>query len=196
MALFIECDELTEKEKEVRHNLIYLFNPCLKFIFNKRPQFKEYAYNSCRQTAIFSAAFLINALSARCTVYEASFSDVLHGKKVDYVHAFVIAEDGKNRILVDVSRTERLLLFHSIEGLLYPKVEGYMDLRMKSYEKLDFYNLFLTDEPEFLTGQRPVDVMEQALALYDNLKNKTRIEQLTFAAKIYDETTKIGGEFL
>lgn len=195
MALFIECDGLSDKEKEIRHNLIYLFNPCLKFIFNQKPQFKEYAYNSCRQTAVFSAIFLMNALPAQCTVFEASFSDILHGQKVTYNHAFVIAEDKDNKLLVDVSRTERKLLFQPTEGIIYPKVEGYMHMNLISYKELDLHGMFLTEEPEFLTGDKPVDVMEKAIALYDNLRLKSKMEQLSFASKIYDQTTNIGGEF-
>lgn len=195
MALFVECEGLSDKELEVRHNLIYLFNPCLKFIFNQRPEFRQYAYNSCRQTAIFSAAFLMNALPAKCTVYEGKFSDVIHGEKVTYDHAFTIAEDGENRLLIDVSRTQRKLLFQPLEGFIYPKVEGYMDLELLEYKELDFYNLLLTEAPEYLSGKKPVETMEWAVKLYNNLKNKPKSEQIVFASDIYNKTTEIGGEF-
>lgn len=196
MALFIECDELTEHEKQVRHELIYLLNPCLKFIFNQRPAFREYAYNSCRQTAIFSAVYLQNALPAMCTVYEGTFSDIINGRKVDYEHAFVIASFKKRELLVDISRTQRKLLFCITKGVRYPKVKGYEDAELLSYKKLDFHELFASRQPEFLTGKIPADVMYEALTLLENLKKKPKSEQIVFASKIYDEMTEIGGEFL
>lgn len=200
MALYVECGGLTDEEKKARNELIYIFNPCLKFLFDQYPQFKQYAYNSCRQTAIFSTAFLSEIMAGYSfQLYEGNFSDILHGQKVEYAHAFAIGQNGTRRILVDVSRTERKLLFHLLpdNGIVaYPKVEGYMFLTMSSFGKQDWRELLMSKMPEFLTGMRPIEVCVKATELACNLKAKTKGEQLTFAEKIYNKTTKIGDEFL
>lgn len=196
MPLYVECNGLTDSEKQIRHELIYLFNSCLKFLFNQKPHFKEYAYNSCRQTAIFSAAYLMNVLPGSYAVYEGNFSDVLHGEKVDYVHAFVIRSYQSKKFLIDVSRTQRKLLFQPVDKIDYPNVEGYENIKLLSYNMLDFMELLSSTEREFLTEKRPMDVFCETLTLMNKLRAKTKHEQLVFAAKVYDETTEIGGEFL
>ena len=197
MALYIECEHLTEEEKKARHELIYLFNPCLKAIFDKSPKFQAYAYNSCRQTAIFSSIFLLKVLKDyHIDTYEGNFSDVIQGNKTEYEHAFAIVYNGKRKLLVDVSRTERQLLFKTTVNIVYPKVNGYEEIKLLDYKKFDFFSMFLMEEPEYITGMRPVEVYQEAEEMYNWLKTKSKSEQINFAYKIYSKTTKIGGEFV
>lgn len=195
--LFIDCDKLTPDEKKFRHELIYLFNPCLKFLFNQHQAFREYAYNSCRQTAIFSAEFLKwVGMPGRFDVYEGNFTDVIYGQKTKYVHAFVIAVTAGRKLLIDVSRTQRKLLFEPVDKIEYPKHEGYENLKLIDYQKMDIEPLINTDIPEFITGKLPAEVMQEALILYNELKSKEKSAQIVFASNVYNQTTEIGDEFI
>lgn len=197
MALYMECEYLTEEEKKARHELIYLFNPCLKAIFDKSPKFQAYAYNSCRQTAVFSSVFLLKALKGyHIDTYEGNFSDVIQGQKTEYEHAFAIAYNDKRKLLIDVSRTERQLLFKTTVNIVYPNIGGYKNCKLLSYDKFDFYSMFLIQEPEYITGLKPAEAYQEAEEMYNWLKAKPKSEQINFAHKIYSKTTKIGGEFV
>lgn len=195
--LYIECEHLTKEEQDIRHELIYLFNPCLKHLFNQRSEFKEFAYNSCRQTAIFGSVFLLQQLPGyKVSAFEGNFTDVIYNKPVDYKHAFTVIEKAGKKILVDISRTQRQLLFHMIQDLVYPRLKGYEDCKLIEYEELDFCSLLLNQEEEFLTKMLPSEVMIKAWDKYKALKKKPKSEQLNFACNIYNETTGIGDEFL
>lgn len=200
MALYIECEHLTDKEKQVRHDLIYLFNPCLKTIFNRSPKFMAYGYNSCRQTAVFSSVFLLEAFKKeryRIESFEGTFSDIISGQETEYEHAFSIATKEDRKLLIDVSRTERQLLFKTTHDIIYPTFfKGYENCKLLHYEKFDFTDRLLIDEPEYITGKKPIEVYIEAKEMYNWIKSKPKSEQLKFASQVYNNMTKIGGEFV
>ena len=148
---------LTDQEQIAKDVLIYLFNPCLKYVFAKKNKeaFKQYAFNTCRQTAVLGAYFLHKLLPGYTVrVFEAYCKDVLCGNKVDYIHAFTVATSpaGEN-ILLDISRTVKRLLFHKFNDWdsIYPSVDEYSTMKIISMREID-WELALAEENEYFTG--------------------------------------------
>ncbi len=141
MRLIFPSDKLNPEEEKVRDIMIYSFNPALKFIFLQegRKRFSEFAFNSCRQTAIFGANYLTRLLPAYTfTAYEGDFVETMEGVVVPYKHAFIVGKKGKRLLLVDLARTIKPLVFTIISKMgEFPDYDEYKDMALIKYTKLN-----------------------------------------------------------
>lgn len=199
MKLFVDDNELTNKEKEVRDWLIYSFNPSLKFClytFGKE-NFIKYGYNSCRQTAIFTAFILdlnLPSKDYKVKVFEGTFDD--RDKSQSYKHAFTILYDkNKNRkILVDLSRTEKLLSFNTFTDISYPypKHKSFQNMKFIYAEELNWKKLIYDESiSEFVTGMNPLRLINIILSHTESIKNTKGLQQKDFAEAMYKQFTQI-----
>lgn len=185
---------LTDKEKEVRDIMLYTFNPALKTVLNiyNHDEFLKFGYNSCRQTAIFGAYFLKTLLpDYEIRAWEGDFVEPVNGVATPYVHAFIIAKKDNRRLLIDLSRTTKRLLFHPLFGNIYPDSFDYKDVAYISKERLDYVSLVETDEKEYLTGLKPLTLLSLISSLMTDIANKPSEEQKVFWESIYKQFTQI-----
>ena len=186
---------LTEQEEKARDEMIYLFNPVLKFILLNKgyDEFKRYGFNSCRQTAIFGAFYLRKLLpNYNLHVYEGKFIEKENGIVIPYIHAFIIAEGPNDRqLIIDISRTTKRLLFTEVYPNIYPNFDDYKNVVKLWEEKIDLDKMINTDEPEYLTGCKPKNLIQIIETLIEDLKTLPKQKQLEFCDKIYSKTTQL-----
>jgi hypothetical protein len=192
--LYFEAN-LTKQEEKARDEMIYLFNPVLKFfLMNSNPkEFFRYGCNSCRQTAILGAGHLRKLLpDYSFSIYEGSFIENVNGEYTPYTHMFIIASKGNRNLVIDLSRTSKRLLFQETNAnMIYPEIEDYDDVIKIGQKKLDLDDLLNTECPEYFTGWKPSKFMEIISITIDILKNKTKEEQMKFCDNIYTKTTSL-----
>lgn len=185
---------LTPQEEQARDIMVYLFNPVLKFIFltQNYVTFRKYGFNSCRQTAILGAGYLRKLLpDYTIRVCEGQFLEHIDGKFTPYVHAFILAGKDERTLIIDLSRTEKRLLFTQAYPGIYPTTEDYKDMVLINFVPIDLDEMLNTNEPEFISGYIPRQLMEAIEGLIAELKELPEKEQLKFCDEIYSETTKL-----
>lgn len=185
---------LTKEEEKARDEMVYLFNPVLKFLLmNSNPtEFLRYGCNSCRQTAILGAGYLRKLLpDYDFRVYEGHFIEKINGRCTPYDHAFIVAHKGDRHLVIDLSRTTKKLLFTESYLNIYPEIEDYEDVVKIGQDLLNLDELLNTDEPEFFTGWKPSKFMEIITVMIDVLKKKPKEEQLKFCDSVYSKTTTL-----
>lgn len=186
---------LTAREEKARDTMVYLFNPVLKMIFleTNPDEFRKYGFNSCRQTAILGAGYLRKLLpDYEISVYEGNFIEVINGIPTPYVHAYILANKDERHLLIDLSRTSKLLLFrHIVESSVYPTVGDYKDMSLISSKKLDLDSLLNTDCPEFYTEMIPRNLMKTIEILINDLRLVPEDKRLQFCDTIYKQTTEL-----
>ena len=198
--LYVDSD-LTKLEEEARDFMIYNFNPVLKFVLmNANPEeFRRYGCNSCRQTAIFSIPILESVLPGyEINAYEGNFIDKKDGE--EYLHAFVIAQNKtlKRKLLIDLSRVELPMLFQHVSGdSLYPSDNGYEGVTLLEKTHMSKSKYLYMSEPEYFTCKRPLETLNDILALMKSVTELPKKERFLFIENIYAATTKLleGGEF-
>lgn len=187
-------NQLTEQEEKARDKMVYLFNPVLKYILahSKPEEFAKYGFNSCRQTAILGAAYLKKFLpDYQITPYEGLFFENLPTGLEQYIHAFILASKDKRCLLIDLSRTTKRLMFSEALSQLYPCVEDYKDMILVNKKLINLDKMIYTDEPEYFTGKKPVELLEIIDVLIRDLEQKDKIEQDAFCDTIYGLFTKL-----
>ena len=186
--------QLTEQEEKARDIMVYLFNPVLKYILahSKPEEFAKYGFNSCRQTAILGAAYLQKLLPDYDIVpYEGLFVENLPSGIEQYIHAFILASKGSRCLLIDLSRTTKRLMFSEVLSALYPSVEEYKDMILINKNPINLNDMIYTDEPEYFTNKKPIEVLEIIDILINDLQQKEQIERDAFCDTIYGLFTKI-----
>lgn len=165
---FVDAD-LSKKEKEMRHFLMYDFNICLKSMLIRYGynEFDKWFFNCCRQTAIAGTVLLGDKYFSEYDfkAYEADFADTLFGKPVRYQHCFIIASSKliERHILIDMARTTNPLVFEPIsDGHFYPNVDNYKDLKMLSCVEIPINEILQANITEYLTGL-PTNIFIQEL---------------------------------
>lgn len=187
-------NQLTEQEEKARDKMVYLFNPVLKYILahSKPEEFAKYGFNSCRQTAILGAAYLQKLLPDYNIVpYEGLFIENLSNGIEQYIHAFILANKDKRNILIDLSRTTKRLIFHEAFEFLYPLVEEYKNMILINKNLINLHDMIYTDEPEYFTNKKPIEVLEIINTLIDDLQQKEQIERDKFCDTIYRLFTEL-----
>ena len=187
-------NQLTEQEEKARDKMVYLFNPVLKYILahSKPEEFAKYGFNSCRQTAILGAAYLQKLLPDYNIVpYEGLFIENLPNGIEQYIHAFILANKDKRNILIDLSRTTKRLIFHEAFEFLYPLVEEYKNMILINKNLINLHDMIYTDEPEYFTNKKPIEVLEIINILVDDLQQKEQIERDKFCDTIYRLFTEL-----
>ena len=185
---------LTKQEEKARDIMVYLFNPVLKFILLSEGyiQFRKYEFNSCRQTAILGAGYLRKILpDYNINVYEGQFVESINGVPVPYIHAFILASKDSRCLIIDLSRTEKRLLFTQVYPDIYPISEEYANMILLSFNQINLDEMLDSDTPEFITGYIPRQLMEAIENLIKELKQLPKEKQLEFCDQIYSETTKL-----
>ena len=183
---------LTEEEIKARDIMVNLFIPVLKFILSdiNYDEFKRWGFNSCRQTAILGAVYLKSLLpSYTIKGYEGVFEE----DNEEYEHGFIIASKDSRKLIIDLSRTHKRLLFRVIKDdeNLYPHEEEYSICKYKSKQEYNLTDLFYkTNSAEYITGKNPRELFLYITSLVNFLKNnKTKEEQNKFANMIYTNFT-------
>ena len=187
-------NQLTEQEKKARDIMVYLFNPVLKYILahSKPEEFAKYGFNSCRQTAILGAAYLQKLLpDYDITPYEGLFIENLPSGIEQYIHAFILASKDNRCLLIDLSRTTKRLMFSEVLSALYPSVEEYKNMILINKNLINLHDMIYTDEPEYFTNKKPIEVLEIINTLIDDLQQKEQIERDKFCDIIYELFTEL-----
>lgn len=191
--LYIDA-KLTEQEEKARDEMIYLFNPVLKFILltSNTEEFIKYGCNSCRQTAILGAGYLRKLLpDYKFDVYEGHFIERKDDKDIPYDHAFIVAHKDERYLLIDLSRTTRKLIFQETMPNLYLGIEDYDDVIQTGQDLLDLDALLDMAEPEYFTRKKPKELMAIIESIIGGLKVLSKEEQLRFCDKVYSQTTAL-----
>lgn len=171
-------NKLTVEELKARDIMVNTFNPVLKFLLSESNplMWRRYGYNSCRQTAILGAVYLKDVLPDYAIVpYEGEFTENDNGSVIKYDHCFIIASKNDRRLIVDISRTTKRLLFNVIEdiGYPYPKTGDYKEVTylhsspidmIKNYEECNF--------TEFFTKRHPKEVIAMIKAITEHFDQK------------------------
>ena len=188
-------NQLTEQEKKARDIMVYLFNPVLKYILaNSNPkEFARYGFNSCRQTAILGAAYIQKLLSGYDIIpYEGLFIEKLpNGNIKQYIHAFILASKNNRRLLIDLSRTTKRLMFSEVLSSLYPSIEDYKDMIFISSNPINLNDVIYNDEPEYFTKKSAVEILEMIDIFINILQQKEQTEKDTFCDTIYNLFTQL-----
>lgn len=185
---------LTKQEEEARDIMVYLFNPVLKFIFMETnpEEFARYGFNSCRQTAIFGGCYLRELLpDYEIALYEGKFVEYENGKVIPYEHAFLIATKDSRSLIVDLSRTEKRLLFTKIYPGIYPNTEEYKQVALINMNRLSLDEMINMTGVEYYTSMKPLDLYDNIKYLMNELSKKGQEEVFKFCDKIYEQTTKL-----
>mgnify|MGYP004485571189 CR=1 FL=1 len=183
---------LTDKEKEVRDIMLYAFNPALKTVLNiyNPDEFLKFGYNSCRQTAIFGAYFLKTLFpDYEIRAWEGDFVEPVNGVATPYVHAFIIAKKDNRRLLIDLSRTTKRLLFHPLFGNIYPDSLDYKDVSFVGMSTMDYVKLVEDNKNEYLTHMPSVYLFDTIKSLTNNLLNLPDKERKLFWKAAYENFT-------
>ena len=187
---------LTEQEEKVRDIMLFKFNPALKFIFlDINPmEFKRYGFNSCRQTAILGAGYLRKVLPEYTfNIYEGEFIDTEEdGRKIPYIHAFIIAEKDNRKLLIDISRTEKPMLFIEIsDDDIYPKDNGYDKVKLVSKTQLDLNEMLNPSIVEYYTSKTPQELLRTIEEIINVLNELPKYKQEEFSDMIYTLCTEL-----
>lgn len=190
-------DHLTEQEKEARDIMVNLFNPVLKFVLynSNEEEFIKYGCNTCRQTAILGGEYLKKLLpDYDIKVYEGKFIDE-YPTEQEYLHAFILAKKDTRRLLIDLSRTTKRLIFHNRSDMplvsLYPSVEEYKFTKLIEYNEINLDEMINTNVCEYFTGMKPMDLMDLLSTLIEDLKSKEKYEQRSYRNMIYSSFTNL-----
>ena len=188
-------NQLTEQEKKARDIMVYLFNPVLKYILaNSNPkEFARYGFNSCRQTAILGAAYIQKLLPGYDIMpYEGLFIEKLpNGNIEQYIHAFILASKNNRRLLIDLSRTTKRLMFSEVLSSLYPSIEDYKDMIFISSNPINLNDVIYNDEPEYFTKKSAVEILEMIDIFINILQQKEQTEKDMFCDTIYNLFTQL-----
>ena len=198
--IYIQDDRLTEREKAVREEMVNIFNPALKLCLDtaNHDEFAKFQFNCCRQTAIMGAGTLSMLLpDYRLQVFTAEFDDEIMNSPVHYLHAFITAKGKEHRILIDLSRTTRPLLFTVItDDRMYPMTDGYEKIsRIYDYKDIDWKYWLTRGLVEYLTGWTPAMLFASVQNAMQQIRVMKPDEQSKFVKNIYDKFTDIGGIF-
>lgn len=195
---------MTWDETGLRTKLIYKFNPCLKYLMGKygMNKFMQYGFNSCRQTAVLGAAFAkLELPDAEVNVYEADFKDIVNGSPVEYTHAYFRVRIPPDKLLpkrdwlVDISRTERPLLFtETVPGTIYPHtgtMPEYMHAKIVDIRHLPLDDMIHMSEPEYVTNMWPIDLLTEVCQTVFEMSTQSQEWQKDFVEFIYSRFTKL-----
>ena len=191
--LYFESD-LTKEEEKARDEMIYLFNPVLKFVLmnGNYNEFKKYGFNSCRQTAILGADYLKKLLPEYdIEVYEGFFIEDIDGLYFPYTHAFIIAHKDDRHLVIDLSRTTKKLLFSKTYLNIYPEIEDYENVTKLKQEKINLDEMINSDTPEYFTNKKPKELIKTISSLIDDMKLWSKSAQLEFCDFVYSKTTQL-----
>ena len=183
--------ELTKQEAEVRDYMVNIFNPALKFVLltANKALFKMYHYNSCRQTAILSTV-LLQELMPEYTfkVYEGKFTEPVNKHYEEYIHAFSIGTKGKRKILVDLSRTSKRLLFMPvINNSLYPVIDEYRKTSLMEKKELDLNALMNPEIKEYITKLKPLELLNKVRMTMKIIEGMPEQSRRDFAKQVYEQ---------
>ena len=187
-------DNLTDRERMARDEMIYIFNPVLKLILaHSNPyEFEKYGFNSCRQTAIFGTAILSELLPEyNFRLYEGQFAELYNGQMITYTHAFTIGQYKDRMLLIDLSRVSKRLLFHQIEDTLYPYEDEWKNVSLISKEELSLAEMLAPDVAEYFTHKSPMSVLLSIKMLMEELKEASEEHRIQFSDKMYAKYTQL-----
>lgn len=195
MILYEGPDNLDKRESQARDIMVDIFNPVLKHMFAEAnlKEFTRYGFNSCIQTGVF-AGFLLKTLflpDYEVSTYKGQFVDNMYGQIVEYMHCFNVASKYGRNILIDLSRTEKPLLFHKTGILEYPKTGRYSHMALISKEKIDIKEYVMMKEGEYYTSLQPTDVIAKLTEEMKELSNKPRAEREMFKTDMYRKYTHL-----
>ena len=74
---------------------------------------------------------------------------------------------------------------------LFPSVEEYKDMILINKNPINLNDMIYTDEPEYFTNKKPIEVLEIIDILINDLQQKEQIERDAFCDTIYGLFTKI-----
>ena len=195
MRLIFTNGNLTPEEIVARDTMVYLFNPVLKFLFltENRSEFIRFGYNSCRQTAIFGAAYLDKLLpDYTFSVYEGSFLEPVNGQIEPYAHAYIVGATKDRYLLIDLSRTSKPLIFADVSDLnFYPRFDAYKDVHKLGHSRINLYSALHMEEPEYYTGMKPSEILQVIDNMIQDIKQLPVQKQKDFCDMIYTETTSL-----
>ena len=173
---FEDCaNKLTAQELRARDIMVNAFNPVLKFFLSQANPvvWKQYGYNSCRQTAILGAVYLKDLLPDYAIVpYEGEFIENDNGRILKYAHCFIIASKADRHLIIDISRTSKKLLFNVITDLKnpYPKTGDYQNSTHLYSAPVDMgVHFYQCDFNEFITGEPPQKLFAMIKTTIDSL---------------------------
>lgn len=192
--LYYLDDNLTERERMARDEMIYIFNPVLKAIlaYSKPEEFARYGFNSCRQTAIFGTAILTELLPEYTfRLYEGQFAELCDGQMITYKHAFTIGQYKDRMLLIDISRVSKRLLFCPVGDTLYPSKDEWASVSLISKEELSLAEMFDFNVKEYFTGKSPIAVLTAIKMTMKDLKSFPEELRTQFCNDIYEKFTQI-----
>ena len=187
-------DNLTDRERMARDEMIHIFNPVLKLILaHSNPvEFERYGFNSCRQTAIFGTAILSELLPEyNFKLYEGQFAELYNGQMITYTHAFTIGQYQDRMLLIDISRVSKRLLFHQIEDTLYPCEDEWKNVSLINKEELSLAEMLTSGVVEYFTGKSPMSVLLSIKTLMEELKENPEQYIMQFCDKMYGKYTQL-----
>ena len=197
---FEYTEPLTKSEEAARDIMVNLFNPVLKYMFlaANSNEFQKYGFNSCRQTAILGAYVLRTLLTDyEINAFEGDFIEPINGIPTPYVHAYITACK-KNRVLIiDLSRTEKKLLFHpafrdsKCGGGLYPDYEDYKNVVKVNDSRIDVDEMINVTEGEYYTSIIPLDLVTGIMKTMIDIKSWPKEKQIEYRNWIYETTTQL-----
>ena len=82
-------------------------------------------------------------------------------------------------------------MFSEVLSTLYPSVEEYKNMILINKNPINLNDAIYTDESEYFTGKKPVEILEIIDILINNLQQKEQIERDAFCDIIYGLFTKI-----
>lgn len=194
--LYYEDNSLTEEEKEARDNMIYMFNPCLKALIGRaNPEvFRQWGYNCCRQTAIMGAV-IITPYLPKYTIeaYEINYDDVIDGIKTNYEHCVIIATKGSRRLLIDLARTSKPLVFCVIpeKTFDYPAYPAYRFVKRNWIKKIDWMSWATRGVYEYITHASPEQIYAALCRDMSMLASRADDEIIKYAEEVYAVYTQI-----
>lgn len=197
MIVYDGPDNLNPKETYARDVMVDVFNPVLKSIFAEAnpEEFIKYGFNSCLQTGIFAGFILKNVLLPDYEIhaYKGQFVERINNELTPYMHCFNVAsnpKDGRN-ILIDLSRTEKPLLFHQIRILEYPTDGRYKDMVLISKEEIDIDEHILMKGGEYYTGKFPAELVVALTMRMNAVMQEPFDKRMEFKMSAYRQFTHL-----
>ena len=189
-------NQLTKEEETARDIMVNLFNPVLKLLLctYNSSKWRQYSFNSCRQTAIFGAVYLKKLLPDYDIVpYEGEFVEYYDDENTEnYSHCFIIASKNNRTLLIDLSRTTKRLIFHRVIDSLYPTTKEYSQMALISREVIDLDKMYYNSTMrEYFTQCKPIEVMDKIEKYMSNLSKQSKDIQINFRNHIYHSFTNI-----
>lgn len=191
-------DNLTERERMARDEMIYIFNPVLKTIlaYSKPEEFARYGFNSCRQTAIFGTAILTELLPEyNFKIYEGQFTELYNGQTITYKHAFTIGQYQDRILLIDISRVSKRLLFCQVGDTLYPNEDEWASVALINKEELSLAEMLDFNVKEYFTDKSPIAVLAAIKMTMKDLKGFPEEFRTQFCNDIYEKFTQLRRKF-